>query len=295
MLEASSAPLDESWYVARDIGRVGWLSPVRVFDTDGLFTPVVVQSEAWQDGEVVDADLIDAALERDVVATELFGTWMRATTRSRIARERYRPLSGMGWSYMRRADAEPPSPEQILERYEHAIEKMPSSYYLMTLYGEGVGAALQRRVDAVRLHLESPPTVDALPNDLEGGLVVLDGDIELHGCRAPDTIERGGRFTLECFFRALQPVRRSYTVFVHLEGPGGQRVVADHQPAGGFHPTNEWEPGEIVRTAVSVRMPDEASSLRAWVGLFVGSHRARVVGGSTDSVGRVRGPEVRVR
>lgn len=295
VLEASAEPLDESWYVARDIGRVGWLSPVRVFDTDGLFTPVVVQSESWQDGEQVDAALIDAALDRDVVMTELFGNWMRATMRSRIARERYRPLPGMGYSYLRRVDARPPSPEQILERYEHASDEMPSSYYLMTLYGEAVGAALQRRLETVRFHLESPPTVDALPEDLEGGVAVLDGSIELHGCRAPARVARGERFTLECFFRALQPVRRDYTVFVHLEGPDGQRVVADHLPAGGFHPTSEWTPGEIVRTAVQVRMPDDASILRAWVGLFVGSHRARAAGGTLDSVGRVRGPEVRAR
>lgn len=294
VLEASAAPLDESWYVARDIGRVGWLSPVRVFDTDGLFTPVVVQSETWQDGEVVDADLIDAALERDVVATELVGTWMRATVRSRVARERYRPLPGMGYSYLRRRDAEPPSPAQILERYERALEKMPSTYYLMTLYGEGVGAAIQRRVESVRFHLESPPTVDALPSGLEGGVAVLDGSVELHGCRAPANVSRGERFTLECFFRALRPVRRDYTVFVHLEGPG-QRIVADHPPAGGFHPTTDWTEGEIVRTAVQVRMPEEASSLRAWVGLYVGAHRAHAVGGALDAAGRVRGPEVRVR
>ncbi len=293
VLEASADPLDESWYVARDIGRVGWLSPVKVFDTDGLFTPAVVQSEAWQDGEVVDADLINTALDRNVVGTELFGTWMQATMRSRVARQRYRPIPGMGYPYLRPVDVESPSRDTILERYEAALAKMPSSYYLMTLYGEGVGAAIERRVESVRFHLETPPTVNALPDDLEGGVAVLDGSIELFGCRAPAAVERGTRFRLECFFQPNQPVRRDYTVFVHLEGPGGQRVVADHAPGGGFHPSTEWEPGAIVRTGVSVQMPEEATSLRAWVGLFMGNHRARVTGGTTDNVGRVRGPEIR--
>jgi 4-amino-4-deoxy-L-arabinose transferase-like glycosyltransferase len=50
------------------------------------------------------------------------------------------------------------------------------------------------------------------------------------------------------YWRALAAPTASYTVFVHLAGPG-DRVVAQHDgpPRDGRYPTIFWDPGEVVR------------------------------------------------
>ncbi len=47
VLEASGEPVASSWWAGRDIGAVGYLTGVRVFDTAGLVTREVSRSEAW--------------------------------------------------------------------------------------------------------------------------------------------------------------------------------------------------------------------------------------------------------
>src|SRR5260221_9575751 len=71
LLEAAAAPIEESWYIGRDIGQVGYFTDARVFDTPGLFTPDVVQSAAWRHGGTVDRELVRRALLRAPVAAEL--------------------------------------------------------------------------------------------------------------------------------------------------------------------------------------------------------------------------------
>jgi predicted Ser/Thr protein kinase len=62
-------------------------------------------------------------------------------------------------------------------------------------------------------------------------------------------------------WRALQPVGDSYTVFVHLLGPGGALIDQDdHGPRQGDInlPTSSWIPGVIVRDTHSVGIPPNA-------------------------------------
>jgi predicted Ser/Thr protein kinase len=62
-------------------------------------------------------------------------------------------------------------------------------------------------------------------------------------------------------WRALQPVAESYTVFVHLIGPGGGLVSQDdHEPRMGdiVLPTSSWTPGVIVVDGHSVDIPTGA-------------------------------------
>jgi hypothetical protein len=149
LIEADAAPLEDSWYIGRDIGRLGFLSPVRVFDTDGLFTPAVVHDPEWRNAGGVSSDLIEWAFDRPAAASELYGSWSRAMRANAKLRQEYKPWRDNDYIHWRSVNAVKPSTEQILARYRYALAKFPSAYYVMTIYGEAVGAALYRRVGIV--------------------------------------------------------------------------------------------------------------------------------------------------
>jgi serine/threonine-protein kinase len=76
-----------------------------------------------------------------------------------------------------------------------------------------------------------------------------------------DRYAPGQTIPLVLRWRALQPVADSYTVFVHLIGPGGGLVAQeDREPrVGGVSlPTNSWTPGVIVADSHSVAIPSNA-------------------------------------
>jgi hypothetical protein len=166
----------------------------------------------------------------------------------------------------------------------------------MTLYGEGVGAAIERRAQLMETMLDRP-VVSIQPTGLspEGG-VTLDDEVEALGCSVSSTrVRSGDQILLECYFRALRQVRRDYMVFVHLEGEDGSlQLNGDHAPAGGFLPTIDWEPGTIIRDAFSLRAPaGPTGEVSVRYGLFRGSRRAVAeLGPAVDSVGRVIGPSL---
>lgn len=283
LIEADERPLEDVWFVARDIGRVGWLTPVRVFDTDGLFTPDVVELGA----ETVDDDIILRAFERPVAMSELYGPWARALQLPEI-RQSYRAHPDMG--HVGARDVPRPSPALILERYEHALRRLPSAYSLMTLYGEGVGAAVERRVELVR----------ALAGDAEGAVldeapsfespaVRLDDAVNLLGCEVPSEAAAGADLSISCYFQVRQALRRDFDVFVHVIG--GTFIHGDHAPVGGFLPTSEWPVGRIVRDRFRVHIPDDYhGELSPRIGLYAGNRRARAVvlsGSDVDEEGVV--------
>ncbi len=86
VLQADDRPLEQVVFVGRDIGRVGWLAPVQVFDTDGLFTPEAIP---MAEEEITD-EMIRSAFERPVAASELIGGWARAYSLA-FVRESYEP------------------------------------------------------------------------------------------------------------------------------------------------------------------------------------------------------------
>ena len=145
VLEASSAPLQQSVYVGRDIGRVGYFAPVRVFDTDGLFTPDVVRNPQWAKDRGVSlelgrrvfalrpvvAQLLDGFALLPRLLPEELGNYVRRPGRL----ERVGPRA---------------SSSQVLRRYEWAARRFPQGFYMATLYGECVGAAFEKRYAAVR-------------------------------------------------------------------------------------------------------------------------------------------------
>jgi hypothetical protein len=71
-------------------------------------------------------------------------------------------------------------------------------------------------------------------------------------------------------WQALQPLRESYTVFVHIEDASGT-LIAQHDslPWDGRYPTFIWEAGEIVQTAHLLKWPGNALfPLRVYVGMY---------------------------
>ena len=46
-------------------------------------------------------------------------------------------------------DRQAPSKEERLRRYRHMAEKLPQTFHLHTLYGEAVGAAVEKRLRVV--------------------------------------------------------------------------------------------------------------------------------------------------
>ena len=99
VIEASAAPEEQSWFIGRDIGRVGYYSPVRIFDEDGLFTPEVVASREWRKSRYVTPGLMAEAFRHRPVTTDLLDRWPYAARSLRPELEQdYEPVVG-GWNY----------------------------------------------------------------------------------------------------------------------------------------------------------------------------------------------------
>jgi hypothetical protein len=304
ILEVSAAPEADNWYVGRDIGRVGYLSPVRIFDTDGLFTPDVPGDPEWAHGGRVSRDLARRAFARKPVAAEVYEAWSPGVGQVMselgdyevVAGSRLRPIT-----LVRRGPR--PSPRQILDRYARVARKLPSWFYPATVYGESVGAAIDKRCDYVRSVLGEGAgfEVPAVPRGLVGGEARFeDGGVILYGCAfSVPEVPRGSAVDFTCYFEATEPPRRDYRVFVHLVDGAGRRVLgADHAPCGGFFPMRDWPAAHIVRDRVEVPIPADlpTASLTAYVGLFDGAHRAPAEPPEkTDGQDRVVGPTVRIR
>jgi hypothetical protein len=302
LLEADTRPLEETWYVGRDIGRVGYLAPVLVFDTDGLFTLDVTMDPDWHRDRRVTRELARRALERPVVMTELLGEWVTSARSDPWIRGRYRPLEGNDWGLLLPLAGHPPTAAQIVTRYERAATKMPQWFYAMTLYGEAVGAAIERRLSIVRqIVRDNPePTVPRVLDRLEGGVASLERVAELLGCSVtPAVVAPGEDVLVTCYYHVLQGTRRRYRVFLHLEGQDVPlRFLGDHWPVGGLYGTDRWRPGEIVRDAARVVVPGDArpGMVRVFLGLFEEGQRLHAEPAALlDGAGRVRGPTFRIR
>lgn len=79
------------------------------------------------------------------------------------------------------------------------------------------------------------------------------------------------------YWRAQQPIDRTYVVFVHLIPQGEVAPIAqdDSEPGNGTNPTNTWEPGEIVIDPHQVKVPagTPAGRYALRVGMYTGEGR----------------------
>ena len=90
--------------------------------------------------------------------------------------------------------------------------------------------------------------------------VTFDGKIELLGAGVDrSAAEPGDPLRVTLYWRALQPLDRSYVEFIHLVDEQGIVVAQrDTWPGRGMYPTTLWQPGEIIADPLSVHIPDGA-------------------------------------
>ncbi len=88
----------------------------------------------------------------------------------------------------------------------------------------------------------------------------------------------GSPLRLVLYWRALQPMEESYTVFAHLlDGDGKVAAQMDGLPAGGSRPTTSWMEGEFVRDEREIKLPATAGKLRVEVGLYLAATGGRLL------------------
>lgn len=119
-----------------------------------------------------------------------------------------------------------------------------------------------------RVQREVPKTISNRP----ATRVAWDDSIELVGWEVPARVRRGEPFQIDVVYKVLKPLDRSWSVFVHLDGPK-MRANGDHDPLGGRCPTSTWKPGDVIvdRTSLRVNPSYDTGSYALWIGFFGGS------------------------
>ncbi|MBK7396910.1 MAG: hypothetical protein IPJ34_11560 [Myxococcales bacterium] len=299
LLEASADPLPDSWYVGRDIGKVGYYVDARVFDTAGLFTPAVVRDASWRVFRRPSGPLLDAVVRLRPVALELYEQWP-----IEFAREpsRLSGLSVTAGSLAVPVDLERqgagPEPEEILRRYERSLAKFPRAFYLATLYGESVGAAMEKRTRIVRAVVDDLRAMGEPPSDALGAGVVLGNEVTSRGCTlvAPSVVRPGAEVVVRCWLDVNKATLQPWTLFVHFVDAGGRRVFsADHTPGGGLTPSTKWRDGQRVRDAHRFTVPSvPAGDYQMIFGLYGNGTRASTSGPGSTIDQAIRGPTLHV-
>jgi len=298
IMAVSDAPLEDSWYVGRDIGKVGYFLPVKVFDTDGLFTPVVPADTRWKIERNVSQSLIEEAFSRKPVMTELLSEWSVAAANNRALLEDYEVLTardGRPKNMVPRGRSLP-SMEKVLERYKAVMAKIPKGYYFQSLHGESIGAAMARRYAYIKnVVADHRPFVTGAiePGAIMGEATFLLAGIKSYGCKVtPARAKPGQEIAVTCFYKPFTEVPQSFEVFMHFEGPS--RFQGDHLPVGGLVPTNFW-PEKIVCDVFRIEVPPKVKPgpYTLFYGLFSWARRERAWPESaTDGNDRVIGPEL---
>jgi hypothetical protein len=125
--------------------------------------------------------------------------------------------------------------------------------------------ALSVRPPDIERTWEIPP----MQNQLR---VLLDDKIELLGYDLQDSTVRPGQ-VVSCtlYWRALQEMDVSYTVFTHLVAPDGTIWGQwDNQPQQGGAPTTRWIPGQVIVDGYQIPLSPDAQtgSLSLRVGMY---------------------------
>lgn len=88
----------------------------------------------------------------------------------------------------------------------------------------------------------------------------------------PGSIGPGRGARVSILFRVIEELQGDLRVFVHGEDPAGRasRLIFDHPPANGRHPTTNWKKGELVRDEFQVNVPRSSNmkALNLWGGLW---------------------------
>lgn len=145
------------------------------------------------------------------------------------------------------------------------------------------------------------PITRALIKELPPGVNktnhVFDDRIELVGWQLNPVEPRpGAELTISLFWRAKKRISGRWKVFVHIDAPG-QRIHGDHDPVAGMFPTDNWNPGDLIRDdhLVQVKRTTGKARYTFYVGLFRGNTRMPITQGDKDNVNRAKIGRVRVR
>ena len=126
-------------------------------------------------------------------------------------------------------------------------------------------APARPQVDRAALH---DVLLTALPEGTVPVGALFGGAAELVGYRTePPQLVPGQRLRITLLWRCkaeLEP----WHVFVHLDDAGGagERIHAEHDPAGGRFPTDAWKPGDLIADSFTVTAGRGA--LQLYLGLY---------------------------
>jgi hypothetical protein len=99
------------------------------------------------------------------------------------------------------------------------------------------------------------PTIPQVTNVRMGEAIRLEGYRLAQGEVSP-----GDTLMLTLYWQAEQPVKKHYTVFVHLQDANGNLIAQqDNPPARGMRPTNEWETNVLIEDPYEIQIPADAA------------------------------------
>ncbi len=179
--------------------------------------------------------------------------------------------------WIERSDGEPADVPRWAQTYmaQESVHRLP---------GERFGPCRADRV------FRTPPSPWAVAS-VEGG------PIELLWVGHDTVVAPGQTLHLVLYWRAVSPVRESYTVFTQVLD-SENRILAqqDNPPVEGTLPTDRWQPGQVVRDPYRLALPVglEPGSYRVILGLYTpaGRQRFTLADGETAEFVQIR---VRVR
>lgn len=85
-----------------------------------------------------------------------------------------------------------------------------------------------------------------------------------------DRVKPGETMSVTYYWECLRETPGDWKVFVHLELPGGRRMILDHHPVGELYPIANWKRGEIIKDTQRFAVPADVTPGAAviWAGLF---------------------------
>lgn len=135
---------------------------------------------------------------------------------------------------------------------EKAGEYLQRGPVYVTDYHSDAAASYRLRPVGPLLQVLTGPDYSDPAAGTFGGYIQVDANLDdkvmlLGYSASPSQVPPGDRIRVTLFWRALQDMDRSYTVFVHLTTADG-KVWGQHDgyPGGGYRATAAWEPGEVV-------------------------------------------------
>ncbi len=166
------------------------------------------------------------------------------------------------------------------------VPERPAVYLSVTLYEPDFQEKLSRRAEATVLFQDpgtSPPRYTVLraipkPEFLEDpGVIraVFGEQVEVRLLEPiPPTASAGATISVSLALRALQPLDRAYSLFVHLYGDptpyeGGPLWAQADGPACGPYFSHLWRPDERVLTTFSLAIPEDRPPGRYQVGIGI--------------------------